>query len=134
MNKIIFSVLIIGICLFAMSKVNAQEPHTFDYQIVKVDSLSYTISMDLKSPENVQFIEVRLMKKGSDVGYYMASLNKKRDGKYYLFYDNNEWETSLNEMVFTVKDKYGLPTVDEVLINLMTEDFNMITSKSQPVH
>ena len=96
--------------------------------------MSYTISMDLKSPENVQFIEVRLMKKGSDVGYYMASLNKKRDGKYYLFYDNNEWETSLNEMVFTVKDKYGLPTVDEVLINLMTEDFNMITSKSQPVH
>ncbi len=107
---------------------HAQEGTLFDYQIQKQDSVNYEMQFQLFNTANVQFIEVKFLEKGNELAMNVASLNQKKDGKFYLSCDGDEKMVSPGEMTMNFTHDFGMLQEHSVMVRLLDKDFNLIDS------
>jgi hypothetical protein len=94
----------------------------------KLDSVNYEMQLQLFDATNVQFIEIHFLEKGNELVMDVASLNQKKDGKFYLSCDGDEKIVSLNDITLNLSHEFGMLTDQAVMVKLLDEDFNLIDS------
>ncbi|UBZ14006.1 hypothetical protein LDL77_19260 [Flagellimonas marinaquae] len=110
-----------------------QQNNMFDFQIQKSGSEDYEMQLQLFDTSNVQFIEVHFLEQGNELLMEAASLNQKKDGKFYLAIGNDEKVVSPENMVLTFTNDFGMLKEHTIEVRLLDKDFNLLASVSQPV-
>ncbi len=135
MRRIIF--ILSFLCITAQGI--AQQNGRFDYQIQRLDDTRYEMQLQLWEPENVQFIRILILEKGQDFKIMEAALNKKGDGNYYLFFENEEYSVALSNINFSFDHSLeGIPNVDalnepSISVELIDMDFNRLASLQKSI-
>lgn len=107
----------------------------FDYQVQRIDSLNYEMNLQLTSPEQVQFIRIHILDSGLETKIMEASLNQKRDRKYYLFLEGEEREVlpqsitiSFDHQIEGLGIELAPPVEPSLLVHLLDDQLNIIES------
>tara|TARA_R110000868_G_scaffold164987_1_gene397931 strand:+ start:214 stop:606 length:393 start_codon:yes stop_codon:yes gene_type:complete len=124
-------IFLILLFLFFTSNASSQEGTLFDYQIQKLEDSKYQIQLQLHVFENVQFIQIQFFDGTHELQTYQASLNRKKDGKFYLFFNNDETIVNLEAIELQIMNNFGYLKAPSVKINLVDKDFNKIDSYQQ---
>jgi hypothetical protein len=104
----------------------AQEGSLFNYEVQRVDEQNYTVQIQLADNSNTEYIQIHLLEKNNVLMVYEASLNKKSDGKYYLFFEGVETEVSLDNIELNFNHGLGLLLKPALIVKLIDKDFNQI--------
>lgn len=135
MRRIIFILSFIFVAAQGIAQQNGQ----FDYQIQRLDDTRYEMRLQLWEPENVQFIRIHILEKGQDFKIMEAALNKKGDGKYYLFFENEEYPVALSNINFSFDHSLeGIPDLvalnePSISVELIDMDFNRLASLQKSI-
>lgn len=133
MKKLLTKILIL-VCLSSYSLLNAQQGTKFDFEIFPIDDVNNEIQIKIFDATNVQFIEIYLMDGSNQLSMSIASLNRKKDNKYYIFYKNKESVTSLNSIIINVENEFGILESPSILIKLMDKENQQIDSYQKTIN
>ncbi|WP_298487866.1 hypothetical protein [uncultured Maribacter sp.] len=106
----------------------AQDGALFDYEIERIDGNNYELKLQVSGDIDIQYIQIHFLEKGKSLDIYEASLNKKRDGRYYLFFKGEENQVFLDNVEFKFTHNYGLLSEPSVIVKLIDKDFKVIDS------
>ncbi|UII80113.1 hypothetical protein [Flagellimonas sp. CMM7] len=129
--KRIIAIIILYIACIGMT--NAQEGSLFDYQIQRLDDQNYTMQMQLSENSNTQYIQIHFFEKGVELVIYEASINKKKDGNYYLYFEGVENLVFLDNITFQFNHDFGMLKEPSVVVRLIDKDFNQIDTYQQTI-
>lgn len=129
--KYIFTTILFFTFLVAVS---AQQGNRFDFEVQRIDDTNYEMKLQLLNAENVQFIRFQFLEKGQDLEIYEASLNKKSNGKYFLFFQNEEFEVDLNSISLSFTHDFGTLQEPTVVVQLLDFDFNQLDSLEKAIY
>lgn len=125
--------LAIAFFTLLVSMSHAQRVSSFEYQVHRLDSIHFEIQLQLQQPDSVQFVEVYFLKGNNELAVDMASLNKKRGGKFYLYHNGREERVDPRYMSLNVTHEFGTLRGQTVLIKLLDREFNQLDAQEKAV-
>ncbi len=134
MKNRITQIVILCIAIFCMTSFYAQQ-EAFDFQVYEQEKNKFQIALELYDVQQLKFIQIDLLEEGRVLDSQEAILNKKSDNNFYLFYNQKETLTYLDDLKFIIEKKWGRanPKSMAIEVRLLNRDFQVITKNRKQI-